>query len=237
MIKRLSAIFSALMLLLTIISCGGKKTMAKLDAEDTFARGMENFNRRKYVEAIDDFKEIIYNYSSTRIAAEASFYLGESYLLTKDYESAIDEYRHLTTDYASSPLAEKGLYRMAYTYFRMSPHYALDQSETGEKARSILQLYFERHPQGTSRAEAEELSRQVNEKLARKDYEAGMIYYRMKEYPSARIYLQGVAGEFSGTQWAAKAEKMLQVLEPLIEKSAVSGSAAAEPDSQKSTQP
>lgn len=216
MTKRTAALLAALFLTLTGASCGGKRTVAKLDAEDTFARGMENFNRRKYVEAIDDFKEIIYNYSSTRIAAEASYYLGESYLLTKDYESAIDEYRHLTTDYASSPLAEKGLYRMAYAYFRMSPHYALDQAETGEKARSTLQLYFERYPQGGSRAEAEELMAKVNDKLAHKDYEAGMIYYKMKEYSSAKIYFQGVAGEFPGTQWAAKASIMLQTVEPLI---------------------
>jgi len=214
--KRTSAILATLLIILSVVSCGGKKAIAKLDAEDTFARGMEYFNKKKYVEAIDDFKEIVYNYAGTRVAAEASYYLGECYLNTKDYETAIDEYQHLTSDYPSSPFAEKGLYRIAYTYYKMSPNYALDQTETTDKAKSSIQLYYERYPNGQSREEADKLLLKVNEKLAHKDYESGMIYFKMKQYSSAKIYFEGVVKEYKDTPWAEKSVEMVNKIEPLL---------------------
>ncbi|MBU1357052.1 MAG: outer membrane protein assembly factor BamD [Candidatus Edwardsbacteria bacterium] len=216
--KGILSITAALLIMLSMISCGGKKTIAKLDAEDTFARGMEYFNQKKYVDAIDDFKEIVYNYSGTRVAAEASYYLGECYFNTKDYATAVDEYQHLTSDYPSSPMAEKGLYRMAYAYYKMSPNYALDQTETAEKAKSTLQLYFERYPEGQE--DARKLLLQVNEKLARKDYESGLIYFKMKQYSPAQIYFQGVIKDYPGTPWAEKSGQMLVQIEPLLKKMA-----------------
>jgi outer membrane protein assembly factor BamD len=216
--KGILSITAVLLIMLSMISCGGKKAVAKLDAEDTFARGMEYFNQKKYVDAIDDFKEIVYNYSGTRVAAEASYYLGECYFNTKDYATAVDEYRHLTSDYPSSPMAEKGLYRMAYAYYKMSPNYALDQTETAEKAKSTLQLYFERYPEG--REDASKLLLQVNEKLVRKDYESGLIYFKMKQYSPARIYFQGVIKDYPATPWAEKSGRMLEQIEPLLKKTA-----------------
>lgn len=218
MLKRIFAIVAVALILTALVSCGGKKTVAKLDAEDTFARGMEYFNKKKYVDAIDDFKEIIYNYAGTRVAAEASYYLGECYLKTKDYESAIDEYQHLTSDYPSSPFAEKGLYRMAFTYYKMSPHYALDQTETMDKAKSTLQLFFERYPEGSVLKEAQDLLLLVNEKLAHKDYESGIIYYKMKQYSSAKIYFESVIKDYPDSPWAEKSRKMLEQIEPLLKK-------------------
>ncbi len=214
--KRILSATAMLLVILSMVSCGGRKAVAKLDAEDTFARGLEYFNNKKYVDAIDDFKEIVYNYSGTRVAAEASFYLGECYLLTRDYETAIDEYRHLTSDYPSSSVAEKGLYRMAYAYYKMSPNYALDQNETAEKAKSTVQLYFEKYPDGQSREDCQKLLLQINEKLAHKDYESGLIYFKMKQYAPAKIYFQGVVKDYQDTPWAGKAEKMLQQIEPLL---------------------
>jgi len=199
--KGILSITAALLIMLSMISCGGKKTIAKLDAEDTFARGMEYFNQKKYVDAIDDFKD-----------------LGECYFNTKDYATAVDEYQHLTSDYPSSPMAEKGLYRMAYAYYKMSPNYALDQSETAEKAKSTLQLYFERYPEGQE--DARKLLLQVNEKLARKDYESGLIYFKMKQYSPAQIYFQGVIKDYPGTPWAEKSGQMLAQIEPLLKKMA-----------------
>lgn len=210
------ATIAALCMMMSAGSCGGHKVVAKLDAEDTFSRGMEYFNKKKYVEAMDDFREVVYNYSGTKVAAEASYYLGETYLNTKDYQSAIDEYNHLSTDYPSNAFAEKALVRMAQAYHKMSPHYALDQVETADKAKSTLQLYFERYPDGPSKGDAAALMLEVDEKLARKDYEAGMIYFKMKQYSSSKIYFEEVVKEYPNTTWAAKSKDMLADVEPLI---------------------
>lgn len=216
--KRISSVIAVLIVAISIFSCGGKKTLVKLDAEDTFARGMEFFNKKKYVDAMDDFKEIVYNYAGTRVAAEASYYLGECYLNTKDYETAIDEYQHLTSEYPTSQFAEKGLYRTAYTYYKMSPNYSLDQTETTEKAKSTMQLYYERYPNGVAREEADKLTVLINEKLAHKDYESGLIYYKMKQYSSAKIYFEGVVKDYQETQWAGKSVKMLEQVEAAQQK-------------------
>jgi outer membrane protein assembly factor BamD len=210
---------------LALTACSSKRGLVKLDAEDSFARGKQYFERRKYVDAMEDFREVVYNYAATRLAGEASYYLAECYLLTKDYSAAIDEYTHLLGDYPNSSYAAQAQYKIALSYFKQSPQYALDQKETSEKARSSIITFFERFPDSPIRGEVDKLLGQVDEKLAHKEFEAGRIYFKMKDYKSAKLYFDYILKEYPGTPWADKAREYLSKIAGLI----VSPPAAAKP--------
>jgi outer membrane protein assembly factor BamD len=181
--------------------------------EALFGRAKEHFERRKYIDAMEGFKEVIYNHPGTRLAAEATFYLGECYFRTKDYQAAVDEYTRLLDDYPTSPFADDAQYMIANGYFRQSPHWALDQKETGDRAKAATGRFFERFPESPLAQDVRQLQDRIDEKLAHKEFEAGRVYYKMKNPKSARIYFNYVLEKYPETSWAQKARDFLARLD------------------------
>ncbi|GEM_PF-4924296 len=181
--------------------------------EAVFGRAKEYFDRGKYIDAMEGFKDVIYNHPGTRLAAEATYLLGECYFRTKDYEAAVDEYAQILQDYPSSPNADDAQYMIACSYFKQSPHYALDQKETGEKAKASVDRFYERFPDSPLMPEVKKLQGRIDEKLARKEYEAGKIYYKMNNHQSAKIYFNYVLEQYPETAWADKSREYLARLE------------------------
>ena len=197
---------------LTLASCGAKKGVIKLDAEDSYARGKEFFEHKKYVDAMEDFKNVVYNFAGTRIASEASYYLAECYFLTKDFEAAIEEYQHLVSDYPSSSYADAAQYKVALCYFKESPIYSRDQSQYCDKAVAELEVFFQRYPDSPYKQKAEDLLGQVQDKLAHKDFDAARVYFKSKYYKAARIYLDGIIKTYPATTWAGQARQLLDTI-------------------------
>ncbi len=181
--------------------------------EARFRRAKEHFERRKYIDAMEGFKEVIYNHPGTRMASEATFYLGECYFRTKDYQAAVEEYTRLLDDYPTSPFADDAQYMIANGYFKQSPHWALDQKETGDRARAAAARFFERFPDSPLAPDVKQLQARIDEKLAHKEYEAGRVYYKMNNHKSARIYFSYVLEKYPETTWAQKARDLLARLD------------------------
>lgn len=189
-------------------------TMERSASPDAvFGRAREHFERRKYIDAMEGFKDVIYNHPGTKMAAEATFYLGECYFRTKDYQAAVDEYNRLLDDYPSSAFADDAQYMIANSYFRQSPHYALDQKETGDRAKAAAARFFERFSDSQLAPEVRQLQAKIDDKLARKEYEAGRVYYKMKNHKSARIYFNYVLERYPETPWASKSRDFLARLD------------------------
>jgi outer membrane assembly lipoprotein YfiO len=181
--------------------------------EATFTRAKEHFERRKYLDAMEGFKDVIYNYPGTRLAAEATFFLGECYFRTKDYQAAIDEYNRLLDDYPTSAYVDRAQFMIASAYFKQSPHYALDQKETTERARTAIEKFLEAYPQSPLISEARSLKIKIEEKLAHKEYDAARLYLKMKNIKSAKIYFNYVLTNYPETTWAAKSREALEILD------------------------
>jgi outer membrane assembly lipoprotein YfiO len=181
--------------------------------EAVFARAREHFERRKYIDAMEGFRDVIYNNPGTRLAAEATFLLGECYFRTKDYQAAVDEYSRLLEDYPTSSYADDAQYMIANGYYKLSPHYALDQKETGDRARAAAARFLERFPDSPMVPEVKQLQAKIDDKLARKEYEAGKIYFKMNNHKSARIYFNYVLEQYPETAWAAKSRDFLARLD------------------------
>jgi outer membrane protein assembly factor BamD len=212
MFKRISAMILIAGSLAALTACGAKKGLVKMDAEDLFGRGKQYFENKKYNKAAEDFKEVVFNYSGTRIASEASFLLGESHFNLKEYDTAIDEYLQFLSDYPTAARADEAQVRLAESYLRLSPDFALDQSGTGDKALAEVDRFFEKYPDSKLADRAKALRLEIQEKLAHKDFEAGKFYVKRKLYRSAKIYLEGVVKEYPDTKWAAQAKTMLAAL-------------------------
>ncbi|MDI6739434.1 MAG: outer membrane protein assembly factor BamD [Candidatus Edwardsbacteria bacterium] len=212
-----------------------KKQTVKLDAEDLFGQGKQHYENKKYDKAAEDFKEVVFNYSGTRIASEASFLLGECYFNLKEYDIAIEQYLQFVTDYPTAARADEAQIRLAESYLRLSPNYALDQSETGDKALAEVDRFFEKYPDSKLTDHAKAMRVEIQEKLARKDFEAGKFYVKRKQFRSAKIYLEGIVREYPDTKWAAEAKTMLTGLPEIKPLPGVADSVKIEPAVKDST--
>ena len=213
---------------LGLVSCATRQTV-KLGAEDLMGRGQRYYEAKKYDKASADFREVIFNYSGTRVAAEASFLAAECSYQLKDYETAAEEYQQLLADYPGSEHADEAQIRVAESYLGQSPNYALDQSETGDRALAAIGKFFEQYPESKLTERAKGVQVAIEEKLARKDFDAARFYVKREQYLSAKIYLEGIVREYPGTKWAPQARELLATLPAIKAKSAFNDTTAAAP--------
>jgi len=200
-----------IILSLGLVSCGGKKAMVKkMEADDYYARGQQFFQNKKYVDAMDDFKAVVFNYSGSKLALDANYFLAECYLRTKDYPGAIAEFQQILNTYSPCRYDDEARFKIALCYYKDSPGYSLDQSETTVKAGQSLNLYFTYLADTTWAPEARQLKTQIEDKLAHKEFDAGRIYFKMKRYAPAKLYLENLITQYPESNWVKEAKKLLE---------------------------
>lgn len=62
--------------------------------------------------------------------------------------------------------------------------------------------------------DARRLQSEINEKLAHKEYDAGRVYFKIKRWGPARLYLENLKKDYPNTVWAAEADKLLSQMPP-----------------------
>lgn len=210
MIRGLAA---ALIGLLVVTGCGGRQQLhPRLDAEDEFDLATRAFDEKRYEEAAQGFKRLLFNHPESGLVDDARFYLGEAYLGQKEYELAIAEYKQLSRNHPRSPYADDADFSVGLAYYRQSPAFDLDQQFT-ERALEAFEVFLVRHPASELVPEAERLRQELREKLAHKEYDNGVLYHRLGRIESARIYFGLVQSRYGDTEWGIKAEKRLEEIE------------------------
>ncbi|MCU0606107.1 MAG: outer membrane protein assembly factor BamD [Candidatus Edwardsbacteria bacterium] len=225
MLRRLSLTMLCAGALAALLSCGTKRQTVRMEPAEQMDRGREYFQAGKYEEAADDFRDVVFNNAGTRIAADASFLLAECHFNRTSYEEAHESYLQFLADYPAAARADEAQIRVAECLLRLSPHHALDQRETGEKALAAITVFFERHPDSQLADRARTVRTAIQEKLAQKDYEAGAFYAKRRQYRSARIYLEGVVADYTETSWASRARALLATLPAAPDSTAAPGGA------------
>jgi outer membrane protein assembly factor BamD len=93
---------------------------------------------------------------------------------------------------------------IASAHFKDSPRAELDQTNT-LKAIQELKNFLDEYPESQHAQEGQKLLYEARSKLAHKLYNNGRIYYKLKRYDAALIYLQDVLDQYSDTKYAAPA--------------------------------
>jgi outer membrane protein assembly factor BamD len=204
-----------LFFILLIAGCSRREVVLNLSAEERFQRGMENYEAGQYVRAIEEFRIVTRQFSGSDYADDAQFYMGMSYFNRGEHILAANEFETLVNIMSASPLVPEAQYKMALSYYNLSPRYDLDQEFT-LKAIDELQTFIDFFPTHELVPEAEVKIRELNAKLARKQYENGRLYMRMRYYRAATRYFDIVIERFHDTEYAELA--FLGKAEALIER-------------------
>ncbi len=197
----------------SFFGCSSNEATVQLSSEERFRLGMKAFNEEEYLEAIEEFKVVAIQFQGSVVADSAQFYMAESRYNREEYILAAFEYEVLLRNMPSSVFVSRSRFARATCYYNMSPKSYLDQNYT-RKAIDEYQAFLEYHPSDSLASIAEAKIAELNMKLAKKDYENGIIYMHMEYYKAATYYFDVVLEKFHDTEYAEPA--LLKKTEALV---------------------
>ena len=191
-------------LTLVLVSCHSSDVAQPLAAEDRFAKGKQEFEKEDYLEAIEDFTAVTLQFPGSAVADDAQFYLGECRFQRGEYLLAAYEYQTLRKNMPASTLVPLSQYKIGLCYYRLSPKPPLDQNYT-RKAIDEFQSFLEYFPTHELASDAEAKIRELNNRLAKKDYDTGVLYMKMENYRAATFYFGSVLEKYHDSEYAERA--------------------------------
>lgn len=212
--KKQLFIWIFIMLGLIGYSCADKNLIRPGDPVNiAFDKAKRVYDKGAYGEAARAFETVISIARGTNYAQDAQYYLAESYFKNKEYLLAASEYQRYMNYYPRDERREEVQYKEALCYYKLSPRYKLDQTET-LKALELFQLFILRYPTSEYSTEAGKRVNELRNKLAHKMFDAGLFYLRIREYNAAQIYFGLVVNEYPDSIWADDAlAKQMEALE------------------------
>ena len=196
-----------LMSLFASCSSGGS-SHKPLPCREQFELGRQRFEKKKYLQAIEELKIFIFNCPGSANVDTAQFFLARSYFKQKDYSTAASEFRKLLNSFPTSDFADDAMFMLALSDYEQSPRPELDQTYTLQ-ALEHLQDFKDIYPASPLLPEVEKYIQGCRQKLAEKTYKNGRLYFRLRDYKSSRIYLARVLDEYPDTRWAAQAQFLI----------------------------
>lgn len=201
---RTFACFGGIAVLLFVFSCSRQKVRPNLSAEERLALAKQMFAKGDYLDAKQQLLVLTLSFQGSAVADEAQFYLAECHYELKEYVLAISEYERLLKSYPNSQYVDDAEFKIGMSYFKLSPSSGLDQ-ENARKAIEHFQRFLEDYPDSPLKKQVEANLQACRTKLAKKDYDNGVLYRKMGYFESALIYFESVLASYYDTQYGEKA--------------------------------
>ncbi|MEW6013992.1 MAG: outer membrane protein assembly factor BamD [Candidatus Zixiibacteriota bacterium] len=202
---RIPKLAGLILLIGMIFGCGSPGIKTADNAQEQFQLAKREFDKKHYLKAIEGFQKVIFNFPGATVVDTAQYYLAQSYFQNEDYALAAVEFNRLISNYPKSDFVDDAQYMAGVCYFKSTPgHYALDQEDL-KKAISAMEDFIVDNPDSPLLESAREVILKAQTRLAHKEYENGMLYWKMSDLVAAEIYFQLVVDEYTSTPYGSLA--------------------------------
>ena len=167
---------------------------SKYDLAETY---YENQDFRK---ASRLFEQIKPKYRGKPQGERITFFYANCLLNTKNYVLAAFEFESFAKAYPLSEKVEDANYFSAYSYYKQSPVFSLDQNETNNAVEK-LQEFINKYPNSERMSSANDLVQELRIKLEYKAFEIAKQYNTIRDYKSAIIVLDDFISDYPGTPY------------------------------------
>jgi outer membrane protein assembly factor BamD len=160
--------------------------------EALYRAALREFQREKWDNAILGFERLTIDLPARdTLLPRAHWYLAQTHARKREHLLAAQSYVRLTESFPDDTLADDAIYEAGRQYERLWRRPELDAAY-GQTAISTYQTLLAMYPNSPRRADTERRLAQLDEMFARKDFVAGMHYFRRKAYDPAIIYFRDV---------------------------------------------
>ena len=194
-------IFALFFITLFLFACSSTLDTTNMTPEERLAYAIKLYQEEDSEEAVKEFESIILQYPGSSIIDDAQYYLAMTRFQREEFILAAYQFSKLIKGMPSSEFLADAQYMLAECYYELSPDFTLDQ-QYSKKAVEEYQVYIDFFPLNPKVAEAETKIKELNDKMARKEFDAARIYSKMEYYTAAFKYYDSVMEIYHDTQYA-----------------------------------
>lgn len=180
--------------------------------EALFGASLAEFQEENWENAIAGFEQLTLQLPARdTLLPRAHWYLGVAHQRRNEHLLAAQSFVRLVETFPGDTLGDDALFEAARSYQRLWRKPELD-SQYGETALGTYQTLLSAYPDSPRRADAEREILNLQEWMARKDYDTGDYYLRRRAYDSAIIYFRDVVEQFPATPSARRSSfRLLEI--------------------------
>jgi len=141
-------------------------------------------------------------------AEQIAYRYAYTYYYTRQYVLASYYFKNFATTYGGSSLKEEADFMSAYSNFKLSPVYRLDQSYS-VKAIEGFEEFANRYPSSERISEANLLIDEMRAKMELKDFESAKLYVDLRRFESAQQSFENVLKDYPETQRAEEVRYLM----------------------------
>ncbi|GAA4820283.1 outer membrane protein assembly factor BamD [Algivirga pacifica] len=194
-----------LSLALILGSCGKfHKVMQSDDVELKYEASQKYYEEENYYKAGLLIEDIQAAFIGTERAEKLQFQYANTQYEQQQYLMSNHYFKTFYNTYNRSPYAEQALFLSAYSLYKDTPRYNLDQSNT-TKAISEMQDFMNRYPESEYIDEANEVIVKLRQRLEKKGFESAMEYYTLRRYKAAAVALDNFTKDYPDSKYKQQA--------------------------------
>ncbi len=164
--------------------------------EGLYAASVREFRQGRFQRALDGLTRLAFDLSPRdTLLPRARYYQAEARYGLNDFVLAARDFRRVADDFPGDVLAPTALLRAGDSYARLWRAIALDPSQA-QTALTTYQEVATRWPDTPAGRLAGVRIRGLQDQLARKDFEAGLFYFKRGGYDSAILYFRAVIAAY-----------------------------------------
>ncbi len=203
MIKKLVAV---LLVILALSSCHREFEKALKSDNPTHVLEVADklYDQGKWSYAIQLYDRVKPNFVGTEKAEAIAYKSAYANYKDKNYRLAAGQFKNFFISYPKDSLAEEAFYMSAYCYYKGSPEYNLDQTNTYEAIKQ-LQSFIDLYPNSEKVVEANKLINELELKLQKKAYEIAKSYYKTLKYKSSDRAFANFMDDFPDSKYREQA--------------------------------
>jgi outer membrane protein assembly factor BamD len=171
------------------------------DPERILAESLKYYEKGDYLRAQTLMELILNQYRGTRQGEELFFKYAYTHFHLGNYQLAATYFTNFANTFAYSSYIEEADFMIAYSYYKQSPSFRLDQ-DPSVKAIDAFQDFANKYPESSRVAECNKLIDELRAKLEEKAYSQGVLYFDLGQYQAAITSFENMLGEFPETSRA-----------------------------------
>lgn len=198
-------IYFQILIVLTVLFIGSCKNsynrvLKSTDPNSKYDKAMEYYEAKRYKMAAPLFEELISLYRGTTKSEKIYFYYAYCNYYMENYILAGYYFQNFVKTYPNSEFTEESMFMSAYSDYRSSPAYSLDQEDT-YRALTNLNDFLDVYPTSPLKDSCNSLITQLRGKLEKKAFENAFLYFQTMDYQAALIAFKGVLRDFPESQY------------------------------------
>ncbi len=193
--------FIVFILIVFLVSCKSEFEIVRSsnNPEKIFEAANKYYETEEYDRAISLYDLVIQYYRGRQEAENLFYKYAYAHYKLNDFILAQTYFKNFATTFTNSIYKEEADFMSAYSHYRQSPNYKLDQTPT-IKAIEGFEQFINKYPNSERAIEANLLIDELRRKLEIKSIEQGMLYYKIGEFQAAMVTFQNTLKDFPESQ-------------------------------------